>query len=76
MREGNSNAVADAVMKRPSVLDASNIKNKASGKSMVMMTYNLRYLNINVDAIKHQQMYRTYICIELIWMKGLLLIAI
>jgi hypothetical protein len=47
MREGNSNAVADGVMKRPSVLDASKIKNKTSGK---IDKYN-RQLRSNTDSI-------------------------
>ncbi|KAL9554834.1 hypothetical protein MBANPS3_002635 [Mucor bainieri] len=54
MREGNCVRVVDAVIKRPSVLDASRIKNKSHTPANVQNIYLYRaYLDERVIAFRH-----------------------
>lgn len=54
MREGNSAAVIESVMRNPSVLDSSRIKNKTSAPASVQNIYLYRtYLDERIVAFQH-----------------------
>ncbi|KAI9472324.1 MAG: AP180 N-terminal homology domain-containing protein [Benjaminiella poitrasii] len=54
MRQGNCVRVVDAIIKRPSVLDASKIKNKSSSPANVQNIYLYRaYLDERIIAFRH-----------------------